>query len=425
MNPEAEGDFLSAYLRYTSNTEVPAFFNRWSAIAGIGALLGRQYFIHHGHFSVNPNIYCMLIGSAGTRKSSAIKMMRKLLISSGYTSIAASKTTKEKFLLDLSGAKDGTEKTVDDLLDSNIFGESAAEDAECFIMADEFNDFFGNGNIEFISLLGNLWDFEGVFESRIKNGNSIAVNNPTVSILGGNTPTGFSLAFPTEVLGQGFFSRILLIYGEPNGKRIAFPELPSTELTGSLLNHLKTIKARVFGEAELTQGAKSLLTKIYAGNFGVDDVRFDSYSNRRFQHLLKLCLIVSASRISRKIEERDVIYANTILVHTEFLMPRALGEFGRAKNSDVSHTVLELILRSRVPIGHLDVWKHVSTQLNKPAELADIFNNLKEAGKIQYIKTHKGWLPVRKERTAAIAGMVDFSLLTPEEREGTENDPSE
>ena len=136
-----EGDFFSHYLAYTSETEVPAFFNRWSAIAGIGAYLGRQYYFQHGHFTINPNQYCMLIGSPGTRKSTAIKLMKKLLVDAGYNTIAADKTTKEKFLLDLSGDKgeEGALQTPEELLDSSLFNEGSNNDSEIFIMADEFN----------------------------------------------------------------------------------------------------------------------------------------------------------------------------------------------------------------------------------------------------------------------------------------------
>lgn len=410
-------DFLSAYLDYTSETEIPAFFNRWCAIAGIGALLGRQYYLPHSHSIIYPNIYCMLIGSSGTKKSTAIKLMKKLLRASGYTTIAASKTTKEKFLLDLAGESDDGVKSPEEFLDESLFGNAAGRDAECFIMADEFNDFFGNGNIEFISLLGNLWDYEGVFDNRIKTGKSVSINNPTISILGGNTPTNFSLAFPTEVLGQGFFSRLLLIYGEPNGRRIAFPVIPTIERTTHIISSLTSIKRTIHGEANLSTGAKQLLNRIYEKGFGVDDVRFESYSNRRFQHLIKLCLIVAASRMALELSERDIIYANTILSYTESLMPKALGEFGRARNSDVTHTILDIISRASVPVTTKEIWKEVRQHLDKLTQLVEILMNLQTADKILHVKSHSGWLGKRKVIDPELKNeFVDYSLLTPEER---------
>jgi hypothetical protein len=408
-------DLFSVYLKYTAQGEPPATFNRWSLIVAIGAYLGRQYYFEHGHSIIHPNIYAMLIGVSGTRKSTAIKLMKKLIQAAGYNTIAADRTTKEKFLLDLAGEGDVPGANGHDILEDNLFGEGTLEeDKEIFIMADEFNDFFGNGNIEFISLLGSLWDFDGKYKNRIKTGKSVVIHNPTISILGGNTPTQFNAAFPPEVLGQGFFSRTLLIYGEPNGKRITFPPKPEQSATERITDYFRSIKIIVSQSSSLSNDAKKLLDLIYRSNKSIDDVRFDSYSNRRLNHLIKLCLITSASRLSVKISERDVIYANTILTHAEQFMPKALGQFGKAKNSDVTHKVLEVISNSDKPVKMADLWSHVSNDLEKLIQLQEILTNLGAAGKIQAVKDH-GFLP-RKKVLEATDDTVDFSLLTDEER---------
>lgn len=412
---QSNDDFFARYFSYTQDTEVPAFFHRWSALAGIGAYLGRSYAFNHGHFNVYPNQYCMLIGNPGTRKSTAIKLMKSLLFKAGYETIAADKTTKEKFLLDLSGIEELEGKANSGDLDSiNLFGDTDDTiDREMFIAADEFNDFFGNGNIEFISLLGTLWDYNGIYRNRIKNGKSVSICNPTVSILGGNTPTGFSLAFPTEILGQGFFSRLLLVYGEPTGKKITFPKAPDPAQTAELVSYLQGIKYACAGAATLEPTAELLLDKIYRGWGGIDDVRFESYSNRRFTHLLKLCLVVSAASMSKRIRECDVIYANTILAHTEHLMPKALGEFGKAKHSDTVHRIMQVLDAAQTVIGIKDLWKAVVQDLEKMESLSEILRSLVAADKIQAVQG--GFLPKRKVLVEVNDGMVDYGLLTREE----------
>jgi hypothetical protein len=423
-----ENDFLSSYLAYASDTEVPAIFHRWAAITSIGAYLGRRYYFNHGHFTIYPNIYAMLVGASGTRKSTAIKLFKKLLVQAGYTTIAADKTTKEKFILDLSGEADDSEQAskiktsggMEDFLSQNLWGsdeEQAATkpDAEMFIMADEFNDFFGNGNVEFISLLGTLWDYSGIYRNRIKNGKSVSISNPTVSILGGNTPTNLSLAFPPEIIGQGFFSRLLFIYGEPNGRRITFPKQPDPAHTTRIIQNLQRIRSSCIGPASLSSGAEKLLETIYHSNLGVNDVRFDSYSTRRFGHLIKLCLITSAARSSKHIEESDVIYANTILSHAEHFMPKALGEFGKAKNSDVSHKIIQLVEREFAIVSFKEIWKHVSADLEKMQDLSTLLQNLVAAEKLQSIPG-KGFIANRRVLDEEAGGLVDYNLLTDEER---------
>lgn len=356
----------------------------------------------------------MLIGSPGTKKSTAIKVGARLLRDAGYTTFAAKKTRQEKFLLDLS-EQHGSEDSAEDILDSNLFGTSVAdmEPAECFVAADEFNTFIGQGNTDFISILGDLWDYDGVYDYRLKNSKSVSIKDPTISILGGNTPTGFSQAFPTEVIGQGFFSRLLLIYGEPSGIRHTFPPPPDLELQTELIAMLHTIRNAMIGEVTLAPEAKDVVDIIYKTWKDLPDVRFEHYSNRRLPHLLKLCLVVAAARASTIIEKEDVIYANTLLSYTEQLMPKALGEFGKARNSDVTHKVMLAVDAALLPLTLQDLWKVVHTDLENRNQLVEILYNLIVAEKIQHAQG--GYLPIKQVIGGGTKGTVDWGLLTDEE----------
>lgn len=406
-------DVIAAYLEYLGNTESPAVFNRWSIVAAIGALLGRRYFFQLGHFTIYPNCYVMLMGSPGTRKTTSIKVATSLLQKAGYTKIAADRTTKEKFLLDLSGDIGGDVADAEDLLDVNLFGPGE-EDAEILVAADEFNSFVGIGNIEFLSLLGVLWDYNGTFKNRVKNSKSIEILNPTVSILAGNTPTGFSMAFPPEAIGQGIFSRLLLVHGETTGKKITFPPAPTLEATAAMVALLLQMKEVAVGAAKLEPAAQAALDTIYKSWKGIADVRFESYANRRFSHLIKLCLICSAARLSNTISLEDVIYANTILTHTEHSMPKALGEFGKAKHSDVAHKLLQY-LESQVRVVTVkELWKQVHNDLEDIKNLRDLLANLTIADKI--ITAQGGYLARRVLLEESSSLFVDFTKLSEEER---------
>jgi len=421
--PEDSSDFFSLYLEYTRQTECPTFFHRWCAVTSLAAFLGRDIYFNHGHFTLYPNLYCMLIGSPGTKKSSAIKIGAKLLKQAGYTTFAARKTRQEKFLVDLAegiGLPDTGEPDTDSILDENLWGGSDYDSrppAECFIAADEFNNFIGVGNIEFMSILGELWDYEGVYDYKLKNSKSVHISDPTISILGGNTPTGFSQAFPTEAIGQGFFSRLLLVYGEPSGVKYTFPPAPNLELQKELISFLHRVKAEVAGEVVATPEAITLLDKIYHKWEGIDDVRFEHYTNRRLTHLIKLCLVVAASNLSKVIGKKEVIYANTLLTFTEALMPKALGEFGKAKNSEVAHKIMQLMDAADKPLTIQFLWKHVHTDLERREQMIEILGNLTVAEKIQVAEGTMGYLPVKRRHIKGVEGTVDWSILTQTEQE--------
>jgi hypothetical protein len=144
----------------------------------------------------------------------------------------------------------------------------------------------------------------------------------------------------------------------------------------------------------------------------VDDLRFDSYYNRRFTHLLKLCIIVAASRFQKEITETVVIEANTYLSYIEQLMPKALGEFGKSRNSDVTHKILSFI-EAHDGVTLKQLMKLVSADLEKPSDIGDIIRKLSLSDKIQSVNGI--FLPMRKIGITDKTGMIDLSHLTAEE----------
>lgn len=411
-------DLFSAYLQYTANNETPAVFHRWAAISAIGALLGRNFSIEFGHQILAPNIYCMLMGSPGSRKSTAIKVMKKLIVGIGYDTIAADKTTKEKFMLDMAGHTEGGSETIAEF-EAKSTGTSDSPQ-EIFIMADEFNDFFGNNILDFVSFLGNLWDYEGLYKNRIKNGQSIIINQPTVSILGGNTPTQLAATFPPEVIGQGFFSRLIMIYGEPTRSKVAFPIPAPVEDTLTIQQLLGDIRVLCIGNCSLEPAAHKLAEQIYTHWKGIPDTRFEFYGNRRFTQLLKLCAIHAAARIvlerkrSNIITLEDVICANTVLTVAEHEMPKALGEFGKSKNSNVVHTILELLNKANKPITFQELFKAVSRDVGAIRDFAPLIQSLQVANKIQHV--NDGYLPVKAAPVSYFMEAINWDYLLAEEK---------
>lgn len=415
MTP-GQDDFLTQYLTYTGNTEPPAIYHRWSILTALAAYLERSYYFQLGHSNIYPNLYVMLVGGAGTRKNTAINIAKSLIRKAGYTTIAASKTSKEKFFLDLA-EQNGTGDLVNDILDQNIFGETSNphETTPCYIASGEFNTFFGNNILDFLSDLGEMWDYEGTFESRIKNGKSVKIPNPTITMIGGNTPATLANTFPPQIIGQGFFSRLLMIWGYRTRAKIAFPEDPDSEYTNMFVEFIRESKPITPRRLELSNSAKKLLKAIYESNAHLTDPRFESYYNRRFSQLIKLCILTMVSCRAEEVSEKIAIYANTILVHAENFMPKALGEFGLAKNSEVTHKVLTVIQEADQPIKMKQIWEVVSTDLENISKLGEILRNLIEADKVQSIP-ELGFLPKRKAIDDSVGRYVDYSLLTEEER---------
>lgn len=408
------GDFIERYINYVGRSEAPTTFHRWSALGGVGAYLGKSVWFEHGGFRVYPNLYIQLFGVPGSRKSTSIKKFVSLLKAAGYTDFAAEKTSKEKFIEWLSAK--GSAAAEDDMdLWSTIDGTQDSTDA--LIAADEFTDFFSTNILDFLSFLGVMWDHEGHYEHSTRAGGSVIINNPCISILSGNTPIMLAKTIPPEAIGQGFFSRTIVVYGEETGIKIAFPPAPSDSERDRIVSELMSLRTVTSGAIQMSRDALDICEQIYLTWKRIKDPRFDGYGNRRFNQLLKLCIIHAIAAHSEEIKKVHVIRANTVLTRAEQEMVKALGEFGEARNAAVTNKILKILNAASEPVTINQLWAQVHTDLDRLNALSEILTGLVHAKKAQVVGGN--FLPIRevKELDLNATKFVNWNYLTKQERD--------
>jgi hypothetical protein len=177
---------------------------------------------------------------------------------------------------------------------------------------------------------------------------------------------------------------------------------------------------RLRGEISVGNDAKAVLDRIYKEFKDVDDYRFKHYSTRRFTHLLKLCMVFAVSDLRMEISAHDALRANTLLHYTEQRMPKALGEFGRSKYSEIANIILEGLERAHGVVGMNELWKWVHKDLAKQTELHEIVRNLLLANKIQVltVKGKQGYAPKKEVTEKWSDSLLLPDYLTPEEMVG-------
>tara|TARA_B100000929_G_scaffold291123_1_gene288149 strand:- start:110 stop:1366 length:1257 start_codon:yes stop_codon:yes gene_type:complete len=390
------------------SSESPFIYHRWSMISGIGALLGRQASLKFGFDTLYANQFICLMGGAGSRKSSAISIMRKILSEAGYTTFSREKTSKENFLVDLSKGFDNISNPSDSDLEKTL-DTSSDDPSEVLISAGELEDFLGSNDTGFISLLTNLWDNLDQYNHGKTTAKSVHVHKPTVSMIGGCTPTTFATVFPPEVIGQGMLSRLLLIFGGGARTKITKPPDPDPDLWTGIVEQIKATKELVKGKFTVSDGAMKIWDEVYQYNLSNTDRRLESYWSRRHNHYYKLCMIIAASDQRLKITEEDAYYANSILHYAEHLMPKALGEFGRSENSYQTEQVVNYLQRSGGSTL-MAMFKELHTDFKDIKELGTVVQKLKSADKlIVDTRTHK--LSVNVSSEIPKLPHVDFSML--------------
>lgn len=411
-------DLFSLYFQYVGNNEAPSTFHRWALLSLLGSLIGRSVYIPFGHNAIYPNQYIMLTGSPGARKGTAIKIGKNLIDSLGYKHTAPNKAVKESFWKWMAGKStfDNIDTCDDDMLDWDV--DTEGHITEAYVAHDEFLDFIGIGDAAFITNLANLWDNLPSFTNPKTRGNDVSIPKPTVNILSGITPGGIADTFKAIAMGGGFFSRVLFIYSDPTDTKIAFPDPPNKELESDLVVRLKKVQ-ELEGELKLSEEVKDTLDKIYKSCPRMGDSRFQYYSQRRFTHLLKLLIIITASRGSLTSTVEDCVLANTILYNAEIAMPSALGEYGKGKHAEVANNIITALNAPGVgALSMKQIWKYVSRDLNKFIDLRDILDGLVQADKVQKITqgaTGCVFVAQNSVETRWPEGLINFEELRDDE----------
>lgn len=398
--PKTGNDFIDTYMEMVENTESPRMYHVWCAISCVGAALGRRCFLPFGHSVIYPNEYVLLVGNAGTRKSTAMGVAKSILAEATDVRFSPDSTggRHQGLVTAMRGPQDEEDddlkKQVDKLIDDfsatdigNItFGNPtkrlniAQEDKQVlYTTASEFNIFIGHNNIEFLEFLGKVYDGEP-YDYQLKN-EQISLAHPLMNLIGCTTSTNIATAMPPEAIGQGFMSRIILVYGDKKYKKVSRPTPFDQGLRSKLQSTLRQLYFQFSGPFRETQEALDYQDSIYDAPSELIDSRFTYYLTRRHTHMLKLAMILAAMKGSLIIGRDDYMLANSILLQTEQHMPDALGEYGTSPISIAKQKIVEYVRAVDMPVTSNMLWHMLSGHI-KLHEFEECMRDLVGSGKI-------------------------------------------
>lgn len=404
-----ENEFLNVYLEYVEETESPRLFHIWSALSGIASCLGRRVYIPFGDDVIFPNLYTLLVGPPAVKKSSAMGRVKKLLQESTSIRFAPDDTSgkHQGLMVAMVGKKsEEHEKAFEEFrlasdtaattlmngasaMDKFLEMELDTKDAEVMtVMADEFSSFIGVNNTEMLTFLTRMWQGGDYKYSLTKS--ELSLEKPLLNIIGCTTPTALAKALPAEAVGQGFMSRVIMVYSYTKYKRLPRPSVADQRLKKILLEMYSIIYNSFEGEITLTDEAwKVYEDELYDKQLKFNDPRFLHYKDRRHIHLLKLAALLAISRLSMQVSLKDLKEADFILEITEAGMPDALGEYGLSPLANAKQKMADLIKAAKVAIGKEQLFAFMSrdmTAVNFQISLSELIN----AGVINEVHTNTG-----------------------------------
>lgn len=398
--PEFRSEYLRNYLAMVEDTESPRLFHLWASLSIAGAALGRRCYLPFGHAELFPNQYILLIGNPGTRKSRAMGIATKLLKESTHVRFAPQDTAGQRQgLAKVMQGEDTPAEVVngielaaqDDALGSLSLAQLAevsnveqpdqpliadADKHHIYVANSEFSRFIGQNNLQMLDFLVTMWDGED-YEYETKTG-SMILSNPLINLISCTTPTSLSNALPPAAGGQGFLSRMILVYGARKYKLVPRPKPFDQSLVSDIKTRLSEIYYGMHGAFSETKAAYKLTEELYSYIIEITDSRFSYYAERRQAHMLKLGMILAAVRGSMEINDGDYDEAHRILRATERGMPDALGQFGLSPLAQVKQGILEFIRTYNEPVT-VELLRAVFHRDARPKDLVEAINDLTDA----------------------------------------------
>lgn len=401
MFKNLQNPFLQTYLEYVEDTETPRIMHVWAALSGAGACLGRRVQLPFGITDIYANMFVLLVGPPGVRKSTAINLMQKRLRKATQVRFAPEDTAGARQGLII--AMENKDENADEKDKAELEAAVAAIDLDnlngykmtidnrdshvMFAVASEFSSFIGTNSTDMVTFLNKVYDGED-YDYKIRTARN-KLYKPLLSFIGGTTPTSIAKSLPTESIGHGFTSRIILVHANKKYKRVPIPRQLDPKLEKEVEDVFGWLFHSFDGDMFKTKKVEELVTELYDVEIKLNDPRFIYYIDRRQQHLLKVAIILAAVRKSRKIERQDIEEANLILTYTETFMPDALGEFGLSPLSHAKQKMVEFIQHVKGPVTGTILWAVMSKDMKN----IDFLNSLMElcnSGKIMEVHTTGG-----------------------------------
>lgn len=412
-----ETEYLNDYMKVVEDTESPRVYHIWSALWAISVSLGRRCWLPYGILNKFPNQYVLLVGSPASRKSTAMTFARKLVKESTGVRFAPADTggQRQGLVLAIQGSEEDNQKEylgavelgarenslmslsqVEEITnlpeDEQAIEVAKADKHHLAVLATEFSRFIGQNNLQMLDFLVERYDGED-YEYKTRQSN-IVLKDTLMNLIAATTPTSLNNALPPAAGGQGFLSRMILVYGADKYKIVPTPEALPEDLVRQVKAKLNDIYYYANGPFVETPDARKLREDLYSYRIAITDSRFAYYSERRQDHLIKLAMCIAATRVSPEHDKLELVRsdyeeAHRILRATEVGMPDALGEFGMNPLAVLKQEILEQMRASQGPMNMAQVISMFHRDASS-REIAEVINDLIRVGQIKMTQLKSG-----------------------------------
>ena len=383
-------NFLTNYDLYTSGNEVNRNYHIWTSLGVLASLVSRRVWINLGYFSIYPNLYIVLLGPPGNKKTTAMRIGRKLVERVDPSLVSA----------DCQSAQDTVKMLADNGLKTHKDKEGKIyEYSPLSIFATELSQFIEIDPSRMIDLLVTIYDCD-TYTKRTLRHNVQQIINPCLNLIGCTTPSWVTKYLRTDIITGGFSRRSIFVLEDYDDRRVAFPvitEEMKTAYNACLTRAFELTK--VYGEFSWDPELRAFYEHWYNTRTISSDSDVAPFDRTKYIQVLKVAMLLTVARGDELVLRRDVFDLALAMVDNVIAqLPSVFRAMGRNQLADVSSKLLSLLAAK----GGLLLEREALATLWKDAnagELYQVINHLVSTDQVVRIPPHL----LTKEKAAALA----------------------
>jgi len=284
--------FLSDYVFYNSGNECPESFHVWSGLTLLSSVLSHKVRYNRDYFKTIPNIYVCLVGDAGSGKTTAMHIAKKILMAHFPDIPLSASVTSREDVAKFMGSDEGI----------RTFRKPSGEIFEYHPFAffvSELENLLSVDLVKMVAFLVDTYDGEH-FSTSFKHTGKDVVPFPYTTMLGCAINEWVMRTLKIQIFVGGLGRRLVMVVdkGKPP---IAHPKPPpgGEAALERAIAHLHVLKAESFqGDFSMTPEADKWWTSWYEGPTSPkikkpdDPVLAQFYSSKHIQ-VIKVAMLLA------------------------------------------------------------------------------------------------------------------------------------
>lgn len=369
-------------MTYTSGNESHPVYDQYAALVALSSIISRRVWIPQGYFNVYPNLYVVLVGPAGNRKTTAMSVCKKLLRELEDIPFSAECQTKESVVQELNGYTRTFQLSPD---------SPPVEYHPMTICVTELSQFLGVNSGHMVDFLTTIYD-QDFYDLKTKNKGHEIIVGPYVTLLACTTPSWITQYLKQDVISGGFSRRAIFVYETEKSQRIAFPQI-TREMADAWdrVVAYSRILLNVSGEFKWEIEASRWYEDWYQNLVFPDSEVLATFYESKHIQLLKIAMLIALS------ESTDLVmripYLETALAIIDLAeenLEKVFIGIGRNELNIIARKIMEILSMSPKKAMPETVVRNALFKEANAAEIVQIMQHLAATKQIKFVDVKSG-----------------------------------